>query len=54
MGLGLRLKTPLGSIGADWAYLLNPPEFLVPQFGGGTAIHRLRNSQIHFRFGQTF
>jgi outer membrane protein insertion porin family len=54
VGLGLRLKTPLGSIGADWAYLLNPPEFLVPQFGGGTAIHRLKNNQIHFRFGQTF
>jgi len=54
VGLGLRLKTPLGSIGADWAYLLNPPEFLVPQFGGGTAVHRLKSSQIHFRFGQTF
>jgi outer membrane protein insertion porin family len=54
VGLGLRLKTPLGSIGADWAYLLNPPEFLVPQFGGGTAIHRLKNNQLHFRFGQTF
>jgi outer membrane protein assembly complex protein YaeT len=54
VGLGLRLKTPLGSIGADWAYLLNPPEFAVPQFGGGTAIHRLKNNQIHFRFGQTF
>jgi outer membrane protein insertion porin family len=54
VGLGLRLKTPLGSLGADWAYLLNPPEFIVPQFGGGTAIHRLKNNQIHFRFGQTF
>ena len=54
VGLGLRLKTPLGSIGADWAYLLNPPEFLVPQFGGGTTIHRLKNNQLHFRFGQTF
>ncbi len=54
VGLGLRLKTPLGSIGVDWAYLLNPPEFVVPQFGGGTAIHRLKNSQLHFRFGQTF
>jgi len=54
VGLGLRLKTPLGSIGADWAYLLNPPEFVVPQFGGATALHRLRNNQIHFRFGQTF
>jgi outer membrane protein insertion porin family len=54
VGLGLRIKTPLGSLGADWAYLLNPPEFVVPQFGGGTAIHRLKNSQLHFRFGQTF
>ncbi|HST54039.1 MAG TPA: POTRA domain-containing protein [Pyrinomonadaceae bacterium] len=53
-GLGLRLKTPLGSIGADWAYLLNPPEFVVPQFGGSTAIIRLKRTQIHFRFGQTF
>ena len=54
VGLGLRFKTPVGSIGADWAYLLNPPEFIVPQFGGATAIHRLKNNQIHFRFGQTF
>jgi outer membrane protein assembly factor BamA len=54
VGLGLRLKTPFGSIGADWAYLLNPPEFIIPQFGGGTAIHRLKNHQLHFRFGQTF
>jgi outer membrane protein assembly complex protein YaeT len=54
VGLGLRLKTPLGSIGADWAYLLSPPEFVVPQYGGATAIHRLKNNQIHFRFGQTF
>ena len=54
VGLGLRLKTPFGSIGVDYGYLLNPPEFVVPQFGGGTAIHRLSNSKIHFRFGQTF
>jgi outer membrane protein assembly complex protein YaeT len=54
VGLGLRLKTPLGSLGVDYGYLLNPPEFIIPQFGGGTAIHRLKRSQIHFRFGQTF
>ncbi|HYE15840.1 MAG TPA: POTRA domain-containing protein [Pyrinomonadaceae bacterium] len=54
VGLGLRLKTPIGSLGVDYGYLLNPPEFLIPQFGGGTAVHRLRNAQIHFRFGQTF
>ena len=54
VGLGLRLKTPLGSIGVDWAYLLNPPDFIVPQFGGATAIIRPKRAQIHFRFGQTF
>ncbi|HVF45824.1 MAG TPA: POTRA domain-containing protein [Pyrinomonadaceae bacterium] len=54
VGLGLRLKTPLGSVGVDWARLLNPPEFVVPQFGGATTTVRLRNSQLHFRFGQTF
>ncbi|MFL6282033.1 MAG: POTRA domain-containing protein [Pyrinomonadaceae bacterium] len=54
VGLGLRLKTPLGSVGVDWAYLLNPPEFRIPQFGGATTTVKLKNSQIHFRFGQTF
>ena len=54
VGLGLRLKTPLGSLGVDWGYLLNPPEFIIPQFGGATTTVRLKNSQIHFRFGQTF
>ncbi len=54
VGLGLRLKTPFGSVGVDYAYMLNPPEFVIPQFGGGTAVHRLRNGRIHFRFGQTF
>ena len=54
VGVGLRLRTPLGSIGADYAYLLNPSQFVTPQFGGGTAIQRLPRSQIHFRFGQTF
>jgi outer membrane protein insertion porin family len=53
-GLGFRLKTPLGSVGVDWAYLLNPPEFLVPQFGGATAVIRPKRAQIHFSFGQTF
>lgn len=54
VGLGLRLKTPIGSLGVDYGYLLNPPEFVIPQFGGATAIHRLPQSKIHFRFGQTF
>lgn len=54
VGLGFRLKTPLGSLGVDYGYLLNPPEFLIPQFGGGTAIQRLKRGNINFRFGQTF
>jgi outer membrane protein assembly complex protein YaeT len=54
IGLGLRLKTPLGSLGVDWGYLLNPPEFVIPQFGGATTTVKLKNSRIHFRFGQTF
>jgi outer membrane protein insertion porin family len=54
VGLGLRFKTPVGALAVDYGYLLNPPEFLIPQNGGGTAIHRLKNSQLHFRFGQTF
>jgi outer membrane protein insertion porin family len=54
VGLGFRLKTPLGSLGVDYGYLLNPPEFVIPQFGGGTAIQRLKRGNINFRFGQTF
>jgi outer membrane protein insertion porin family len=54
VGVGLRFKTPFGSLAVDYGYLLNPPEFVIPQFGGGTAIHRPRQGQIHFRFGQTF
>jgi outer membrane protein insertion porin family len=54
VGLGFRLKTPLGSLGVDYGYLLNPPEFVIPQFGGATAIQRLKRGNINFRFGQTF
>ncbi|HVF57173.1 MAG TPA: POTRA domain-containing protein [Pyrinomonadaceae bacterium] len=54
VGLGLRFKTPFGALAVDYGYLLNPPEFVIPQFGGGTAIQRLRQGRFHFRFGQTF
>ncbi|MGB8509155.1 MAG: BamA/TamA family outer membrane protein, partial [Pyrinomonadaceae bacterium] len=53
-GLGFRFKTPFGAIGVDYGYLLNPPEFLIPQADGSFAIQRLRKGQLHFRFGQTF
>jgi outer membrane protein insertion porin family len=54
VGLGLRVKTPIGPLGVDYGFLLNPPEFEVPQNGAPPAIHRLRRGQLHFRFGQTF
>lgn len=54
VGVGARLKTPLGPLSVDYAYMLNPPEFIIPQANGTTAVHRLQRTRIHFRFGQTF
>jgi outer membrane protein insertion porin family len=54
-GLGLRIKTPIGgSIAIDFGYLTNPPEFLIPQTNNTNAIYRLRQTQVHFRFTQSF
>ncbi len=64
VGLGFRIATPLGgALAVDYGFLLNPPEFLVPQrgpsgapddFTGTPAIYRLKRTQLHFRFTQTF
>ena len=55
VGLGLRVKTPVGGeLGVDYGYLLNPPEFLIPQSAGGNAIYRLPQGHLHFRFSQAF
>jgi outer membrane protein insertion porin family len=59
VGLGFRLKTPLGgALAVDYGFLLNPSEFLIPQFLNTahptTAIYRLHQGQIQFRFTQTF
>lgn len=55
LGLGLRLKTPVGGeLAVDYGYLLNPPKFLVPQHIGPNAIYRLHQGQLHFRFAQAF
>lgn len=59
LGLGFRIKTPLGgALAIDYGYLLNPSEFLIPQnlntASPSTAIFRLHQGQIHFRFTQTF
>lgn len=55
VGLGLRLKTPVGGeFGVDYGYLLNPPRFLIPQVNVPNAIFQLPQSQIHIRFSQAF
>jgi len=64
LGLGFRIQTPFGgALAIDYGFLLNPPEFLVPQrgpsglsddFTGTPAIYRLKRTQVHFRFTQTF
>ncbi len=62
LGLGFRIQTPLGgALAIDYGYLLNPPEFLIPQRGpngisydGTPAIYRLKRTQLHFRFTQAF
>ena len=55
VGFGLRIKAPIGGeFGVDYGYLLNPPQFLIPQTDGSNAIFRLRQGQLHFRFSQAF
>jgi outer membrane protein assembly factor BamA len=61
VGLGLRLQLPFGgALAVDYGFLLNPPEFLVPQrgpgalFDGAPAVFRLHRGNLHFRITQTF
>ena len=59
VGLGFRIKTPLGgALAVDYGFLVNPPEFLIPQNlntpSPSAAIYRLHQGQIQFRFTQTF
>jgi outer membrane protein insertion porin family len=62
VGFGFRVQTPLGgALAIDYGFLLNPPEFLIPQrgpggilFDGTPAIYRLNRGHIHFRITQTF
>ena len=59
VGLGARVKTPFGgALAIDYGFLLNPPQFLIPQGlntnAPFTAIYRLHQGQIQFRFTQTF
>ncbi len=55
VGMGFRVKTPIGgAIAVDYGYLLNPPQFIIPQITPPNSIYRLRQGQIHFRFTQAF
>ena len=55
VGLGFRIKAPIGGeFGVDYGYLLNPPQFLIPQTNGTNAVFRVHQGQIHFRFSQAF
>ena len=59
VGLGFRFKTPLGgALAVDYGWLMNPSNFLIPQnlntANPTTAIYRLHQGQVQFRFTQTF
>jgi len=59
VGLGFRFRTPLGgALAVDYGWLVNPSNFLIPQNlntpNPTTAIYRLHQGQVQFRFTQTF
>jgi outer membrane protein insertion porin family len=55
VGVGIRFRLPIGgSLAVDYGYLLNPPQFQIPQNNAPPAIYRLQQGQIHFRFTQAF
>lgn len=50
IGIGLRINTPLGPVGVDYGFLIDPPAFTT---ASGGALRQPRGA-IHIRFGQTF
>ncbi len=55
VGVGLRVNTPLGPIGVDYGFLIDPPSFLtIPDRNNVRATLRQPRGAIHIRFGQTF
>ncbi len=49
VGIGVRINTPIGPVGVDYGFLLDPPTF---PFGDATL--RLPRGAFHIRLGQTF
>lgn len=57
VGVGLRLKTPVGPLSFDFGYNLNPPRYNVVSVINGvsnTEVQRLTNFQFFLSFGQSF
>src|SRR5262245_31681747 len=50
VGLGLRFNTPIGPVGVDYGYLLDPPSFII---ASGATLRQPR-SAFHIRIGQSF
>src|SRR5262245_44086814 len=50
IGIGMRINTPLGPLGVDYGYLIDPPAFAT----SSGALLRQPRGAIHIRFGQTF
>ncbi len=50
VGIGLRINTPLGPVGVDYGFLLDPPAFTT---AAGDTLRQPRGA-FHIRFGQTF
>jgi outer membrane protein insertion porin family len=50
IGVGMRINTPLGPLGVDYGFLIDPPAFIA---SSGATLRQLRGA-IHIRFGQTF
>jgi outer membrane protein insertion porin family len=50
IGIGLRFNTPIGPVGVDYGYLLDPQSFTTPNGG----ILKQRQGVIHIKFGQSF
>jgi outer membrane protein insertion porin family len=50
VGLGLRINTPIGPVGIDYGYLLDPPSYVT----ASGAVLRQPRGALHIRFGQSF